>query len=287
MSWEDASPMTIGIGVLCEDGNCMILASDLRVTYSPLSRHDYAGKQWDLLPPFTGAAAIAGTVSVCHDFISELTARFDRLASEAEINFEHVENAVNDSRFHIMKRRANWELKRHLGISLQQLLTGKAANGQPLVSMVIEHGIKIVNEIPFESQIILTGYWGSPDNPKGLWMRVDHTEHVQSNPSPGFFVIGSGSKYARDHLAWRRQNIDRKLPSSLLHVYEALRKARRDRHVGEPMAYVICWKDGRVQRVEPDDLLLRNWARHYKRRNDTNSLDISPIARRQVDFIMK
>ena len=278
--------MTIGIGVLCEDGDCMLLASDLRV-HRGTTQHDYAGKQWDLLPPFTGAAAVAGKLSLCHDIVSELTERLNQLEAEPDIRVEHVENAVNDARLHILRRRTNWQLRSELGISLSQLHTGKTKSGRLLSAETVRRGCEIVKNTPLEAQLIIAGYFGKPDDRRAAWMKIDRKQDIQSTTTPGFFVIGSGATYAYDHLDWRRQNVDSRLPSSLLHMYEALKQATRDRYVGLPMAYVVIKRDGTVMRIEANHPTLRNWAKHYKRRNDTISLDNSTIARQQVQWMFR
>lgn len=85
--------MTIGIGILCEEGNCIVLASDTRVSY-PNSRvrpHEESGKQWDLLPPFKGGVAIAGNVSTCQLIVDELDIQFRRVGKQKNIYNEHIE----------------------------------------------------------------------------------------------------------------------------------------------------------------------------------------------------
>jgi len=44
--------MTLGVGVLCEHGECIVMASEQRATYgnSPVGPNDQCGKQYDLNP---------------------------------------------------------------------------------------------------------------------------------------------------------------------------------------------------------------------------------------------
>ncbi len=210
----------------------MVLPSDLRISYTH-TRHDYAGKQWDLLPPFAGAATVAGTMSLCHDLVCELTARLDKLACEPNIHVEHIENAVNESRSHILRRRIDWQLRRELQITLHQLQTGKTRSGRPLSTETVRRGHGIISNIPFEAQLIIAGYFGPTDDRRGIWLRADRKEHLQSTTSPGFYGIGSGAQYALDHLNWRRQNVDRRLPSSIAACVRGAKKGDKG---------PLCWR---------------------------------------------
>ena len=79
-----------------------------------------------------------------------------------------------------------------------------------------------------------------------IFYKADQLAELEQATSPGVYVIGTGGEYAMDHLTWRGQNADCSLTRSLLHVHEALEKARsRDRCVGKASDYIIIHKNGK------------------------------------------
>ena len=74
--------MTIGIGLLCQGGKCILMGADKRGTYEyAATSNDECGKLFDL--PFGFCGAIAGTVSYAEAVISELHHRMGSLAENA------------------------------------------------------------------------------------------------------------------------------------------------------------------------------------------------------------
>jgi len=78
--------MTLGVGVLCERGECVVMASEQRASYGstarPLSPNDECSKQF-YLRPIKCFVNVAGSLSVCHAVYSEIAHKIDSL-SETE-----------------------------------------------------------------------------------------------------------------------------------------------------------------------------------------------------------
>ena len=73
------------------------------------------------------------------------------------------------------------------------------------------------------------------------------------------------------------------LARSLLHVHEAMEAARKaDReHIGPPAIFAVHIHDRGLWRLNPKSHLLRDWAKAYKNRKDTSSLE-TELAKKQV-----
>src|SRR5579862_517478 len=95
--------LTIGIGVLCDGGETAILASDMRISYNDTAApSDRGGKQYDF-PPFTLAAAVAGTISVNAAVASEMAYQ---LAAILAVKQEHLNELVVAQHIHRILNRA-------------------------------------------------------------------------------------------------------------------------------------------------------------------------------------
>ncbi len=283
----DGEPLTIGIGVVCEDSNCVVLASDMRMTYgSGIRTHDLSGKQWDLPLPFRGAAAAAGKMWCVQPYVDELYVQLkmlgERKAEEQRIEIEEVENAVNDTRHRIHWRICDWEMRRTYKFGLSEWQRGEVSGGK-LDPLILTAGKELIKNTDFPAHMLLAGFIDD----RLVWIRADRRNQLQTNVSPGIFVIGSGGAIhdAMNHLIFREQSAERGLPSSLLHVYEALKKARRDKTVGAAAHYFIAWRNSqRVERFPADSHLLKGWAKAYKDRTNTTSLDTKKLAELQVEM---
>ena len=280
--------MTIGIGVLCDDWKCGIVAADTRATYgtTPVDPNDCVGKVFSFedIPKFEKiVCGIAGRLSVGHDVVSQLAAEFKKLARNKRIYREHIQNAINHARAHELGRIYDWALKENLGISLSQLLRGKLPEG-PLDEVAKRYAHGIMKQTPFIFEIIVVGFLGN----EPLFFRGSEKRYLEGEVGPGIYVIGSKGKIAAlDHLNKRGQNPTCGLARSLLHVYEALEIARTaDREkIGKPSWYSVVREDSGQWRFDPATHLLRGWASHYKNRPNTISLH-SDLARKQAETLL-
>ncbi len=276
--------VTVGIGVLCEECECVILASDLRLSipHTIIGPHDKSGKQWDLPLPFTGGVSVAGTMWCVQRYLDESHRQLWRLCQRKKFSRRQLEDTIDRARVRVHWRMCNMEMRRVLEIGLKQWQTGKIGR-KSLNPLLLRQGLDVIRSVTFPVASITAGFL----NQALIWYRTDGLRNIQSNVSPGYFVIGTGAQYAIKHLAWRGQTPDNRLQSSLLHVYEAMRRARTDRAVGPPADYMVMWSDGRVERFPAESALLRGWAKHYKRRESTASLDSSMTAKVQMDNLFR
>src|SRR5258708_16764221 len=92
--------MTIGIGCICESGDCIVLASDMRANYgtSPVGPNDNCGKLFTLGKNFPVMACIAGRNSECHAVISQIVFAMRKFHLRKKIAREHVMQVIDDSR---------------------------------------------------------------------------------------------------------------------------------------------------------------------------------------------
>jgi hypothetical protein len=273
---EDGEEMTIGIGVLCDEGRCAILASDMRASWpdgDKVDPNDRVGKQFGFpgVPGFDKVVcAIAGRLGVSHDVVSQLTVEFRKVSRHKNIFREHIQNAIDYARAHELRRRYSWALEANLGISLSQLLRGKLPSG-PLDPVAMAEARRIMAGTEFRIELIIAGFMGS----EPLLFKASQKLDIQGESDPPIHVIGSAGKaHALAHLNKRQQNTGCNIARSLLHVYEALEIARINdsKYVGIPSWYAVIFPDSGVWRVPSGSPLLREWAKAYKERADTWSL---------------
>lgn len=283
--------MTIGIGIVCDHGNYVVLASDKRVSYKgrnkPLSPNDDAGKMFDF-DPLRLACTVAGTLGALHDIVGEMSVQFDELARKRKrknIYREHVENAINDARARQLLRRMAWSARSNYGISLEELMTGKLPYGR--IDKTIYADIKqTVFNVTLPAKIIVGGY--VDDEP--VLFKAAGKDHIQGDADPPVFVIGStGARYAMEHLNRRGQNIFSSFAQTALHVHEAMEIARKkdhDSYIGKCDAYVVLNRHRKGFEQFPHNCsLVRSWARAYEKRDSTTSLK-SGMAINQAQFLL-
>jgi len=282
---EKPQRMTVGIGALCEDGRCVVLGSDMRASYpgSSVDPHDLVGKQWHYseVPRFENVScAIAGRLGICTDVAYALKRKFWRLSKKKKtICREDIGRAIDAARWEVLHRYYDWALKTHFDMPWERILQGEAPEGYTCAEAIAE-GRAICEGYPFKAELIVSGFIdGQP-----VLFRASCKEELQSDMSPGVYVIGSrGARAAMNHLNKRGQMLMRGLPSTLLHIHEAMEAARKaDREqIGPPAIYAVISFDHGLWRFDPQSHLLRGWAKAYKNREDTSSLE-TELAKEQV-----
>jgi len=278
--------VTIGIGVLCDGGNTAVLASDMRVTYgsSPVTPSDHAGKQYDF-PPFLLAAAIAGRACVNEAVISVMAHELNKLLvakmEEPHKHFvsQHVRDILDYARKQELRKHQECAMEGELGIGLSAWQAGKLPNGQKMDDLALRWGLSVLRRTKenLRSQLGLI-VLGFAEN--GIvFMRGIGAEPTEETTVPEYYVIGSGSLAAIEVLTKRKQDIYTSLARSLLHIYEALKAARRSQKtVGPPAPYLVirplnAAEPNGMWRFPAESHLLRSWSKHYRNRADTGSLD--------------
>jgi hypothetical protein len=292
-------PVTIGIGVLCDGGKTAILASDVRVTYrgANLPPTDAAGKQYDFAP-FLLAAAVAGEPKVCHPVISEITEWLRKVMviknKHPELPFvlEEVHRIIEYSRKKELRRLQGCAMEAKLGVSLAEWQAGKLPNADNLDPMALRWGLSVLedvrNGLKSSLGLILVGFVDTGI----VFFRAQGAEPLEDAATPEFHVIGSGSEAALEVLIRREQNIFASTARSLLHVYEALKAARKqEKTVGPPAAYCVirparASKPNGLMRFPAESRLVRGWYKAYQKRTSTRSLD-QDLPNEQVRYLLK
>ncbi len=164
-------------------------------------------------------------------------------------------------------------------ITLRQWQTGKVPSGK--IDQYIHDAIRaLIDAHSFNVELLLAGY-----SARGqiIFYKGSRKYPIEPGIAPGVLVIGSGGQLAMDHLNKRGQSIECSLARSMLHVYEAMQKAKKvaDKSVGEPQAFTIVSRT-RIARIRAKSQLFHDWAKAYKKRDSTLSLDHSTIAEQQI-----
>ncbi len=269
--------MTLGIGVLCDHGETMVIGSEKRATYGatgnvPIGPNDECGKQF-YLKPHRVFVSVAGSMSTCHAVYAQLAHLIDHLKEPNKIPPELMMTLIDEARFHELRRVYNWQMKRKMGVTLHEWATGKLPRGIKMHDLIVKYGLEILNHTPFKCELIVAGFVGE----HGLFFRAAQKEIIQEETSPGVYAIGIGQADTMRHLNKRGQNVHMTLPRTLLHVYEALYLSQ-SQYVGPPpeLLLVVKKRDSRIA-VFPT-AFLEGWRKTYESRAITASLDDSGIA---------
>lgn len=277
--------LTVGIGVVCESGDCVIVASDVRVTYRGMGSdpHDWSGKQYPF-PPFNLVATIAGNTSSTHAVVSEFSAELRKLIlakqadNQFQIEFEHIRNSLERARKKELRRLQACAMDSQLGVSIEDWIAGKLPTGDSFNQYALREGLRILKGVADEMEhrvgIIVAGFnRGKPVLIRGLGARP-----AEDGPSPAIFVIGGkGAHEAHKVLTKRDQSIEMGIARSLFHVCEAMEVARKDKGVGKPSDYTVMRPYGLsgltgILRVKWNHPQLKAWRKKYKNRS-TNGLE--------------
>ena len=284
---EDDFPVTLGIGVICEAGKYVVLASDTRASYgdpdsSGIAPNDRIGKQWDF-HPFKLVTSVAGRLGVAHNIVSQLTIETEKLLALQRVGTvicrEHIENAVNEARIHEVARMYDAASRLSFNVTLQQLLRGRLKYG-PIDKFAWAEIKRTVFQQPLLADMLIGGYLD--DEP--ILIKASGKRQLETDADPPVFVIGSqGSKYAMEHLNKRGQHLFSGIAQSLLHIHEAAEIARlNDKYIGLCPAYIVMGVDfkgfGQIAHNSP---CLTGWATAYKDRPTTETLN-NDISREQA-----
>lgn len=277
--------MTLGIGVMCERGDCVVMASEQRATYgntgnTSIDPNDECGKQYQLRP-LKIFVNVAGSMSTCHAVFSQIAHEIDALGEKPDVFPELLMKIIDAARLREIRRIYDWEIKRSMGISLSELAKGKLPSGK-MHKLIVRAGLHILKQAPFNAALIVGGFCGS----HGLFFRASQKEIIQEETSPAVYAIGNGQVAAMRQLNKRGQNIHMSLPRTLLHVYEAMHVAQ-SKYVGPPPKAVA------VIRKHEDRVMLyplrslEGWRKTYESRQSTAGLDDSSLAGKEVLFRLK
>ena len=234
-SWpvERVKPVTVGVGAVCEAGNCIVLGSDTRASYpknASLPPNDWTGKVYDL--PHGFFVGIAGTVHSCHAVSSQLAVEMGKLTGAFKV--DEVRFAINDARFYDRIMIAGDRLHARFGLSLFQW------QNLPIDSTVFKAGEALIERIPVPMAMIVAGFMPckSEDIPPcslaAILFRAYKARPVEMGNN--FAAIGSGARTAQKVLDRRGQFMHRSWQRTAIDMLHAMRAAHNQskRYVGMP-----------------------------------------------------
>jgi hypothetical protein len=271
--------LTVAVGVLAENGTIAIIGSDLRGSFPKLRPNEMCGKAWKLPKPFNCGVAVAGILRDCQPFVDHLWGNLKQLGKRTTIFNESIEAAIDDARFRVFQRRADWNMQITYGFTLAQWHLGKVPAGK-LDPLLVTAGKELIQNTKFEAQAIIAGFVRG----RSIFYKADTRKHVECSSSPGIYAIGIGAPLAMNHLNKREQNTGCSFARSLLHVAEALDAARKEPcgTVGKPSRFLVLAEDGSTAEFLPDHPTLLGWKKAYAPRKSTSSLQNCKIADMQA-----
>jgi len=276
---EENRAMTVGLGLICESGDCVILCSDIRSRSRTVSvPHDWTGKQYPF-PPYDIAATIAGDTSSTHAIVSEFSAWLSALIKhkqnnkDFEIYFEHIRAALEKSRKKELRRLQICALSASIGVEVNDWIAGKLSDGRNINNYLQIQGLQVIREVGEgmwkKAQIIVGGFIRH----KPFLLRGVGKRAAEDGPTPALFVIGGiGAKNAQEVLHRRGQSSEMGIARSLFHAYEAMAEAKKhDQSVGKMDSFVVIRKRGisgrgGISRFKWNHPILKTWAKQYKRK---------------------
>ena len=274
--------MTLGIGAICDRGECIVLSTDQRATYgqSPVGPNDECGKQYHLWP-HRCFGLVAGSMSSCVSTLSYLANLIEKYPGKETLSREGFMQFIDAARVHELRKIYDWELKKRLGFSLRQLIAGKI-RGTQINKVLAETLLAFLEKVPYKVEIIVAGYVGDV----GMFFRATRKEKLEEETSPGVYAIGSGQIDAMRQLNMRGQHTHMSLPRTLLHVYEAM-YVSQSKFVGPPpeMITVVRRRDHHVLKYPLSSL--EGWRKLYENRKNTAALDDSDVAGKEVYMRLK
>src|SRR5579862_318566 len=216
---EDGRAMTLGVGVLCDHGETIVIGSEQRASYRTteniaIGPNDECGKQF-YMKPHRVFVSVAGRMSTCHSVYSQFAHLVNHLKEPSNIPAERMMALIDEARFHTLKRLYDWELKKEMGVTLHQWASGRLPRGRKMDELVVKFGLKILEAMPFRCELIVGGF----QDENAFFMRACQKGAIEEETSPGVYAIGIGQTSAMRHLNKRGQNVHMGLPRTLLHVY--------------------------------------------------------------------
>jgi hypothetical protein len=251
--------MTVGIGAMCQSGQCILMAADMRGSFEDPSfpAHEYLGKQYTL--PFGFMGNTAGVKTVCQSMVSELYARIEKLKDEPKILHDHIRNALHDTQIQEFGYRVEHELKMKLRTTVEEWKKMDKA------TLHYRRCQRLISAYWLKMQISVGGFL--EDRPFLLTVHGNEPPEMEE-----LSVIGSGTDAALKVLTTRGQHSHFGVVRSALHIYEAMEEAKRtDQYVGNCEGIVV---------ISPKQVRIMQWKSKFMTElagafegQDTESLD--------------
>jgi len=234
--------MTVGIGALCQSGQCIVMASDMRGSFedAALPPHEYLGKQYAL--PNGLNVNTAGSKNVCQSIASELYTQLESVMKLPAVQHDHIRNAIREAQFLEFLYRVDHELRFRLGITREEW------QKMGSTSLLYRRAQRIVTRYYLNVQLSVGGYLtnGSP-----VLLTMHGNEPVEMDE---ISVIGSGTDPALAVIAQRGQNPHTGVVRTIMHIHEAMAAAKaKDQYVGTCEAMVVLTpKQIRILQLKSD-----------------------------------
>jgi hypothetical protein len=209
----DEENMTIGIGIVCDGGETILLSCDKRASYGnpPSLVTDSCGK---LFASIEGKfyVVIAGTVNACQMFEGYLAEHLKQFNGQIP-SLDAAKTAMLDARTRLHSVLSDDQLRRELAISLEQV------HGSPDLSrQTMRQARKIIREIDVPIEVIAGGFASAG----GIILAFSRMSEIQETTTPGFHIIGSGGELAHSWLCFRNQDVHMTAARSYWHLREAM-----------------------------------------------------------------
>jgi 20S proteasome alpha/beta subunit len=271
---KDGKRVTIGIGLACESGNCLILAADTRGTYQHghLHANEEVGKQFQLPAGFF--ACIAGKLVHCESFIAYFTTYLDAQG------IDPLRVLHDDVRIPMRLAQADTVRDVYDGAMLKE--TGlRFAEWKELMQKdpaMFKRGTEIFKKTEMPLEALVGGF------SEGNFVLLKMVDKEQIEIVPSFETIGSGADFALNHLNDRAQNLHYSFQRSVVHIAEALENAKLDSGVGDAADWVIMER-GKIARLPAKHEVLEELKSYYAGRK-TDSLDSDDAVRKKLKGIL-
>jgi len=266
--------MTVGIGVACHGGSCVVLAADGKGSFKgePSLSHERLGKQHAL--PLGLYSNLAGTVKICNSFVNRLASALEGHPQNDPIRLDELLEIVESARYAELKARLNIEMKKHLQMTIKQW------QDLPSASPRYRRGRRLNSRYWLPVEFLIGGII------RGSGCLVYFTPDEDAANEESLVCIGTGGNAAYRWLMKRNQEVHMSLPRTLLHVAEAMREARlkNRKTVGEPADYVVITAT-QTRRMPAKDPTLQQMLASYAGR-DTKEIDSSDELHRAVQSAM-
>jgi hypothetical protein len=269
------APVTIAIGLLCDQGKSILLCSDKLVSYGDIGSNQGGSKIYDL--PLGLYAAVADDVSCSHVVISEMCENLSKLDSNDPAITDKTKLALAEAGNYAF-RWMRGEVLKEIGLTDEEFLHDSSLSkqrGEEAVAALQEAKQK---GLPIE--IIVAGFVSG----RPIFFYTDGLKIVEQT-SPGIFVAGSGSDAATHWLNYREQNTFISRHRSFYHLVEAMMFARMSPHVGTMGTTLLLCPNTPMVRLETvqdskEFKLIDRWWKACWPKN-TAALDIADI---QAEF---
>jgi hypothetical protein len=252
--------MTVGIGTICQSGQCVLMVADMRGSFedASLPPHEYLGKQYPLPNGFN--VNTAGAKVVCQSMASELYTQIEKLAHKPRIYHDHIRNAVRETQFLEFAYRVDHELRFHLGTTLAKWKKMRKT------TLMYRRAQRIMRKYYLNVQLSVGGFLRD-GHPVLLTMHGNQAPEMDE-----LSVIGSGTDAALQVLVQRGQNPHMGLVRTVLHAHEAMEAAKaKDKYVGRCEAMVVLTpKQARILQLNSE--LMKELVGSFAGR-DTEPLD--------------